>query len=72
MLPRKSLSLDRTKKTKPLAKAVVLVENKAGYENLCRLVTRAHVGLPREEALLDIGDLESRREGLFAIVLVPS
>ena len=39
------VSLDRTKKTKPLAKAVLLVENKAGYQNLCRLVTRAHVDL---------------------------
>src|SRR5689334_3467789 len=66
------VSLDRTKKTKPLAKVVILVENKAGYENLCRLVTRAHVDLPREEALLDIGDLASRREGLFVVVLVPS
>jgi len=66
------VSLGRAKNAKPLAKVVLLVENKAGYENLCRLVTRAHADLPREEALLDIGDLACRREGLFVIVLVPS
>jgi error-prone DNA polymerase len=66
------VSLGRTKQARPLAKVVFLVENKAGYENLCRLLTRAHSHLPREEALLDIGDLASRREGLFVIVLVPS
>jgi error-prone DNA polymerase len=65
-------SLERTKKPQPLAKVVFLVENQAGYQNLCRLITLAHADLPREEALLDLGDLASRREGLFAIVLAPS
>src|SRR5258706_1321729 len=51
------VSIARTNRAKPLAKAVLLVENKAGYENLCRLVTRAHADLLREEALLDMADL---------------
>jgi error-prone DNA polymerase len=58
----------RAKKQKPLAKVALLVQNVAGYKNLCQLVTRAHAGLPREEALLDIADLASRNGGLFAIV----
>src|SRR5882724_2885174 len=35
---------------------VLLVQNKTGYTNLCRLLTRAHEGRPREEALLELSD----------------
>src|SRR5450432_2555703 len=45
------------KKTKSLAKVVLLVQNKTGYQNLCRLVTLAHSDLPREEARLELSDL---------------
>src|SRR5437870_3717971 len=32
----------------------LLVENHAGYTNLCRLLTQAHAGLPKGEALIDV------------------
>jgi error-prone DNA polymerase len=51
---------------------VLLVANKDGYRNVCRLLTRAHEGRPREEALLDEADLALHPGGLFAIVPTPS
>jgi len=50
---------------------VLLVQDKTGYRNLCRLLTLAHEGRPREEALLDEADLARHPSGLLAIVPVP-
>jgi error-prone DNA polymerase len=53
-------------------RGVLLVENERGYQNICRLLTRAHADLPREEAWLEMGDLSPHREGLFLILGAPS
>jgi error-prone DNA polymerase len=52
--------------------ATVLAENHEGYRNLCRLLTRAHAGRPRDEALLDPEELARHADGLFLIVPVPA
>jgi error-prone DNA polymerase len=53
------------------SRVVFLVENQAGYRNLCRLLTAAHTGLPREEARLSVAQLGGVLDGLFAILRVP-
>jgi error-prone DNA polymerase len=53
------------------SRVVFLVENHAGYRNLCRLLTVAHADLPREEARLSSVQLDGACEGLFAILRVP-
>lgn len=49
---------------------VLLAQNARGYQNLCRLLTRAHAGLPKGEAVLELQQLEEHHEGLVAIVPV--
>lgn len=49
----------------------LLAENHAGYTNLCRLLTQAHSGLPKGEALLEVDALAAHHEGLIAIVPGP-
>jgi error-prone DNA polymerase len=49
----------------------LLAEDHAGYTNLCRLLTRAHAGLPKGEALLEVDALSAHSEGLVAIVPGP-
>jgi error-prone DNA polymerase len=65
----------RAKKADPTAtdgpSVALLVENHAGYTNLCRLLTRAHAGLPKGEALLEVEALSAHRDGLVAIVPGP-
>ncbi len=48
-----------------------MVENHAGYRNLCRLLTRAHAELPKGESALELGWLRDHAEGLFALVPAP-
>ena len=50
---------------------VLLVENHAGYANLCRLLTLAHAGLPKGEAVLELEWLREHNEGLIVIVPAP-
>ena len=45
----------------------VLAENAAGYANLCRLITRAHMESPRGEPRLDLDALLERSEGLILL-----
>jgi error-prone DNA polymerase len=52
--------------------ATVLVQNRVGYRNLCRLLTRAHADRPRDKSLLDPEDLAKHADGLFLIVPVPA
>jgi error-prone DNA polymerase len=65
----------RASKADPVAVDVpsvaLLAENHAGYTNLCRLLTRAHAGLPKGEALLEVDALAAHDEGLVAIVPGP-
>jgi error-prone DNA polymerase len=60
---------------KPYSDAVptvaLLAQNARGYQNLCRLLTRAHAGLPKGEAVLELEQLAENHEGLLAIVPVP-
>ncbi|MFI5183304.1 MAG: DNA polymerase III subunit alpha, partial [Vicinamibacteria bacterium] len=45
----------------------VLVENQAGYRNLCRLITRVKTGVPKGEGALDLAWLEGAVAGLVAL-----
>jgi error-prone DNA polymerase len=65
----------RSSKADPAAVDVpsvaLLAEDHAGYTNLCRLLTRAHAGLPKGEALLEVEALAAHSKGLVAIVPGP-
>jgi error-prone DNA polymerase len=50
----------------------LLAEDHTGYTNLCRLLTAAHAGLPKGEAVLEIDRLAAHHEGLVAVVPAPS
>jgi error-prone DNA polymerase len=45
----------------------VLVESRAGYRNLCRLVTRMKLGAKKHEGALTPGDLDGHVAGLVAL-----
>ncbi|MDI6823005.1 MAG: DNA polymerase III subunit alpha [Bacillota bacterium] len=46
---------------------VLLARDAAGYANLCRLLTAAHLGNPRGQPLVRWADLERYHEGLIAL-----
>ncbi|HEX2732477.1 MAG TPA: error-prone DNA polymerase [Polyangiaceae bacterium] len=46
----------------------LLVQNAQGYENLCRLLTRAHAGLPKGHARLEPEMLSQPLDGLICII----
>ncbi len=50
---------------------VLLVENREGYQNLCRLLTLAHRDHPKGHAGLELDWLYEHHEGLWAIVPAP-
>ncbi len=45
----------------------LLVKNKTGYRNLCRLLTRAHLSNKRGKPALDLEELKKYAEGLVCI-----
>ena len=45
----------------------VLVESRAGYRNLCRLITDMKAGVPKGEGRIALDTLEGRTEGLVAL-----
>jgi len=45
----------------------VLVESRAGYRNLCRLITDMKAGVPKGEGAVALKALEGRTEGLVAL-----
>ena len=45
----------------------VLVETRAGYQNLCRLLTRAHLRAPKGESVVQWSELPQYAEGLVAL-----
>ena len=45
----------------------VLVENRTGYQNLCRLLTRAHLRAPKGEGAVRWDELPEFTEGLVAL-----
>jgi len=62
----------RDKKAKSFSKAVLLVQNKNGYRNLCRLLTSAHADLPREEARLSLSELAPHADDVVVLLGVPA
>lgn len=54
-----------------LPSVALLAEDHAGYTNLCRLLTKAHAGLPKGEALLEVEAFAEHRAGLVAVVPGP-
>ncbi len=51
----------------PEIRLSLLVRNRTGYRNLCRLLTRAARGQPKGEARVDWQDLEQHSEGLHCL-----
>ena len=49
----------------------VLVENRRGYQNLCRLLTRMHLGAPKGEGRASWDDIEEYSAGLLALTNNP-
>lgn len=49
----------------------LLVEDHRGYQNLCRLLTRAHADLPKGQSRSELAWLTQHPEGLFAVVPMP-
>ena len=45
----------------------VLVESRAGYQNLCRLLTQAHLSAPKNESTVRWSDLPEFAEGLVVL-----
>ncbi len=45
----------------------LLVEDREGYQNLCRLVTRMKLGAPKGAAAIRLADLESCTDGLVCL-----
>src|SRR5690606_17817360 len=48
----------------------LLVKNHCGYQNLCRLLSKAHAGLPKGQSLLEVDMLREHADGLLPIVPV--
>ncbi len=45
----------------------VLVQNRTGYKNLCKLITNGKAGRPKGETLISLNDLEVHAAGLLAL-----
>ncbi|MBI3071104.1 MAG: error-prone DNA polymerase, partial [Deltaproteobacteria bacterium] len=48
--------------------SLLLVENREGYKNLCKLLTRGHLAHPKGEASVTLDDIEEFSRGLVVIV----
>jgi error-prone DNA polymerase len=53
--------------TKLLGRLTVLVENRAGYKNLCRLITAGALGKPKGEASVSWEHVAAHAEGLHVL-----
>ena len=49
------------------SRLTVLVESRRGYQNLCRLLTRMHLGAPKGEGRASWDDIEKYSAGLIAL-----
>ncbi|HEV8586805.1 MAG TPA: DNA polymerase III subunit alpha [Methylomirabilota bacterium] len=49
------------------ARLPVLVEDREGWQNLCRLITRAKLGAPKGKAAVTLDDLAAAAEGLVCL-----
>src|SRR6478609_5770888 len=61
----------RATAARDLPTLALLCQNHAGYQNLCRLLTLAHADQPKGESALELGWLEARAAGLFALIPAP-
>jgi error-prone DNA polymerase len=52
---------------KPRPRLTLLVENRAGYRNLCRLLTAGALGRPKGEASVTLEDVAAHAEGLHCL-----
>jgi error-prone DNA polymerase len=50
-----------------LPRLTLLVENRAGYKNLCRLITAGALGKPKGETSVTLEEITARAEGLCAL-----
>ena len=55
----------------PSSRLTVLVESRRGYQNLCRLLTRMHLGAPKGEGRASWDDIEKYSAGLIALTNNP-
>ena len=53
------------------SRLTVLVESRRGYQNLCRLLTRMHLGAPKGEGRASWDDIEEYSDGLIALTNNP-
>jgi len=51
----------------PGGRLLLLVESRAGYRNLCRLLTRGHAGRPKGECAVRLAELEAHGGGLVCL-----
>ena len=59
---------DRNEKARAPLLVALLVETHEGYGNLCRLLTRAHEGLPKGESAAEADWIAEHSAGLVALV----
>ena len=55
----------------PSSRLTVLVESRRGYQNLCRLLTRMHLGAPKGAGRAGWDDIEEYSAGLIALTNNP-
>jgi error-prone DNA polymerase len=51
----------------PGARLLLLVESRAGYRNLCRIITRGHAGRPKGQAAVRLEEIEAHAGGLVCL-----
>ena len=51
----------------PLPRLTLLVENRTGYRNLCRLITAGALGKPKGETAVSLEDVAARADGLVCL-----
>jgi len=76
-----TLAAQGTRATRPSAKKrsaaherptlALLCENHAGYQNLCRLLTRSHADQPKGQSALELDWLAAHAAGLYAVIPAP-
>ena len=70
-LARAGETLRRKLQQQDVPALTLLVQNGRGYENLCRLLTLAHAGLPKGISRLEVDFLRQYHQGLTMVVPVP-
>src|SRR6202008_1441425 len=66
-IPRRSAPRDDGKEAAALPRLTLLVENRAGYRNLCRLITAGALGKPKGETSVTLEQVAAHAEGLHVL-----